>query len=675
VTTSSREASVKLTLDSGQYLVEMRKVGDAVDTEQKKASKSAGLWGAGVSKVGSNFAALGGAIRNVVGLAASLSGAFSVGVAIQKTIALEGELKNLATGITDGGQKLQSWKELQQDAMATASKWSQSNEDVAKSMSTLEDAVSDLDFTRGVIDEIAKQSTRTGKPMSVLTEIVGSLNEQFGITKEEVPAALQAVIEGGNKGGVTVEQLAAQFEKVGPAAQLAGLRGREGLSQVLGMLNTVEGSVKKPFIAVSKFLDKFADPLFHERAKKEIGVDLVGKDGDPNKALEKLMQKTRGAKDQLAKVLVGEELKVAIKLGESFAKEFDQATGTVAQKTEAATIAFNKSLTSAGEAAKDAAQIEAEAQERLNEPQAKMKAAMNELTAAIAQPEIIDALHELAAIAPELAKQIAGLIKWVAKNPLMAGLGAGGLAVGGSFLQGAAGAAADTFMKRAFAGSAATAAGSSFAAAAFGPLAIAAAGLAIGAAVGMAVQDKMEAADAGRRKRAATELRAELADDFKKTGKQRELSEKEKLVLAEGGEVDGEAPTGTDLGKTRAKFQRDQARRAELKAMGVDLGPEGEDVLRVGALGAANMSKQGLLGEGKSPELIKFGSDLTQALAGVGTLPGGKAAPEPGPRKVEIVDGEPFAASLRRSVLRVEVVNPTGDATRGPIILPAPAPK
>jgi hypothetical protein len=676
----TREASVKLTLDGGQYLVEMRKIGDEVETQQKRATKSAGLWGSGISKVGDNFSRLGGAIKNVVGMAATLGGAFSFGAALQQTAALQAEMKSLAVAAADGGATMVNWKELQEETIGTAKEWARANEEVAQSMAMLRDETGDLDFARGTIDEIAKQATRTGKPMSVLTGIVGSLNEQFGITEDQVPEALQAVIEGGRKGGVTIEELSGQLERVGPSAQLAGLRGREGLGQVLGMLNQVEGHVKKPFAAVSKFLDMFASPEFRDKAIK-LGVK-VGKEGeDPGKMLESIMQKTKGAKKDLAKLFSGEQLKVAVELGKTFEDAFKGAEGTAAQKTQVATDAFNKALTEAGKTARTAAEIEAEARERLQEPQRQLQAAMNELTAAVAQPEIIEAMRELAAMAPAFAKELGKLIKFVAKNPFMAALGGAGLSVGGSFIQGIVGSAAQSFMRQAFAGSAAQAAGGSFAAAAFGPLVMLAAGAALGAAVGMAVQDHIEAADAGRRKRSADKLRAELADEFKKTGTQRALTESEKLVLAEGGKPGEEAPTGTDLGQTRDKFQRDQARRAELKGMGVNLpGGDTEDVLRIGGVTQNNMVDKGLLPESSRPEMIKWGSQLTRDMQELSkTITTATKPAVAGSKSAAAAETERFVDSLRRSVLRVEVINQDqnagGDATRGPVVLPAPAPK
>ena len=69
---NQREAAVKLTLDGGQYLVNLRQIGDETEKAQRRATQSAGAWGAGVSKVGDNFKALGGHVKNVIGLAATV---------------------------------------------------------------------------------------------------------------------------------------------------------------------------------------------------------------------------------------------------------------------------------------------------------------------------------------------------------------------------------------------------------------------------------------------------------------------------------------------------------------------------------------------------------------------------------------------------------------------------
>lgn len=683
---NTREASVKLTLDGGQFLVEMRRVGDEVETTQKKGAQSTGVWGKGVEAVGGKFKELGGHVRNVIGLAATLGGAFSMAQAVQQTLALEGSFKDLAIAARDGSGEIVNWHDLQTEAMGTATNWSRANDEVAQSLATIRDEVGDLDFARGTIDEIAKQATRTGKPMSVLSGIVGALNEQFGIAEDQVPDALQAVIEGGNKGGVTIEQLSAQLEKVGPSAQLAGLQGAEGLKQVLGMLNQVEGHVKKPFMAVSKFLDMFASPEFRQKAIT-LGVK-VGKEGDPSKMLEEVMRKTKGAKKELEKLFQGEQLKVAVELGKTFAENFEKASGTVAQRTDVASAAFSKALTDAGKTARSAADIEAEARKRLAEPHRRLQEAMNTLAEAVAQPEIIEALKDLAALAPSLAKEIAGLIKWVSKHPLLAGAGAAGGMVVNTFASGVVSAAGAEFMKAAFAGGAMNAAGGSFAAAAFGPAVILVAAAALGAAVGNYIQDRIEKADADRRKRKADTLRGELAEDFKKTGKQRALTAAERLTLAEGGKEGEEAPTGTDLGQAREKFQRDEANRADVQAMGFDPdklggGAAGEGVIRLSGLEEMHARENKRDKEGKE---IPGSSMLPAYKPGEGPVQivptGGikydpnapKHAPE-APHRINET-AEAFATSLRRNVMRVEVVNPAGTpALRGPPSLPTPAPK
>ncbi len=91
-----------------------------------------------------------------------------------------------------------------------------------------------------------------------------------------------------------------------------------------------------------------------------------------------------------------------------------------------------------GKASLDAAGLQEEANRRAEEPQAKLRAALNNLNTAFGQPEIIGAINDLAKHLPELAKIFGSFVSFAAKNPLLSGALGLGAKVGSDFLGGAA---------------------------------------------------------------------------------------------------------------------------------------------------------------------------------------------------------------------------------------------
>jgi len=433
-----REAAVRLTLDNAQYLVGIRRTGDATADAVRKAESESRRWTAGLNAAKDSVRELGGSLRQVAGFAAGLGGAFSLGSAMQQAIALEGSYKNLAFAVQAGTGALVDHNQLQREGAEIAGEWRRANDEVAQTLTKLNDDLGDLEFAKAATEEIAKAATATGKSMAVLTPIVGALNEKFDITGERAPEAIAQLISASAKGGVTIEDLGAKIDAIGASAKLAGLEGEAGFGKVVAMLNIADNVAKKPLMAVGKLLDAFANADKLKTIQKELGVELTTKDGTVrDDAIQRVLAKTRGKKETLSKVFAGDELKLMVEFGKVFEKGFAETVGTVKQKTDAGVEAFNKALSDSAKQTITAADLEAQAVKRREDPERQFQAAMNELTDAMAEPQMIEALHELAKVLPDVAHFMAVLLKFVAENPLLAGGGFVGAKVGGAFLQGA----------------------------------------------------------------------------------------------------------------------------------------------------------------------------------------------------------------------------------------------
>lgn len=438
---ANKEASVKLTLKAGGFLGGLREVSASVQRMGKQVQQS--LRSATRAGLGDAKAAaldLGRTIKGTLAQAATLGGALSVGASAKQAVELVSKYRNIAFAIQAGTGKAVDYRNIQREIEGTANKWSQSNDDVADSFKAIYDDVGNVEFARAAIEEVAKTATASGIPMATLSTIAGQLNEKFGISAKELPDSMAAMISIANKGGVGVEDLGAKIGMLGATAKLAGLTGKDGMQIIVGMLNIADastGNFKKSLKAVTGLMEQLGDPAQQKEIQKTLGLKVTTKDGAVRgDALQAIMQRTGGKQEILAKVFKGEQLKLMTDFGKIYGDAFGKAGGSAKDKTKAATDALNAALQDAGRSALSAAQLEAEATKRLEDPKAKLQAALNTLAQEFSKPEMIAAFQEMAKAAPPVAKMLAKLASFTLEHPVLAAGALAGGKVGGAGLAG-----------------------------------------------------------------------------------------------------------------------------------------------------------------------------------------------------------------------------------------------
>lgn len=437
-----REASVKLTLNGSQFIVSMKHAGDAVEESEKKAKRAASAWSTGMKGASSAVGELGGKVKDLIMTAGGLGAAFSLGDAAHKAISARDVYKDLAFQISNGTGKAVEWQAVQRDVEESADRWKRSNEEVAASYKQIFEETGDADFSKKAADSAAMAANASGKSMSTLSSIAGTLNEKFGITGDQVGGALASVLELGSKGGVTVEDLGEKLGIVGASAKQMGMEGQAGLQQVLGMLNAgdnVTGSFKKNIAAVTGLMETFGNTDKLKKIEKDLGIKLTDKGGAARKdALDKILSKSGGKEEILAKFFSGDTLKLVSDYGRTFQKVFNDTEGNTKKKTDAALAAFHKALSDAGKTTLSAADLEKKAKERLNDPARNMTDALNKMEKAMSKPEMFEAMDSLAKSLPVLAQYLADFIEMAVKHPVLTGLGVVGATGLGGFAKEAA---------------------------------------------------------------------------------------------------------------------------------------------------------------------------------------------------------------------------------------------
>lgn len=433
---AEKAASVKLGLKNKGFVDGLKDAKNKGTAEAQALGRSfsqhlsAGMRG-GLASVKQGFSSLKTFVAGL-GLFAGLPGLKDQ---VMHAVQMEGKYRHLAFAIRAGTGEAVRWQSIQKAIGDTAVQWGQDTDDLLGTYKELFEATGDAKFAEASMKSIGMAATATGESIQDLTGLTGVLNENFGLTADEVPDALAQIFALSKQGGVGFGDLAAKLGVVGSSATAAGLDGKEGLSKILAMLNLTDGKTKN-FKAGLKAVSDLVETLGNKttRAKPLAQLGITGNvKGDVTDVIGQILQKTKGQKGQLEKAFGGEQLKFLVGLGDTYSKAFESTQGDVKTKTAAALAAYNEALTQAGKSTMTGADLQKQAAEEMLSPEKQMASSLARIEQAFARPEITAAVTKLAKHLPALAEAAAQAIGWIADNPMAAG----GLAVGGLFAKGA----------------------------------------------------------------------------------------------------------------------------------------------------------------------------------------------------------------------------------------------
>lgn len=417
---ADKEATLKLTLKSDGF-----KAG--LSDAEKAAAKAGANMGKGLSK-GLTDAGKAGldalkgslmSLKNAAMTIGGIGGGLGLVDMANRAVQSASQFRKLSFQIRAGTGEMKNWRDMQRDAQATALKFGHTTEEVGKSIADLYAAVGDPKFAQDASKIVAEFATGAHEPLETMTNLAGGLNEKFGVTAQQLPEVLASVISLGNKGGVSVQDMADKIGIIGANAKVAGLDGAKGFATMISWLNIADnstGNLKKGIAGVSGIIDSFATGALN-KPLKALGIDVpaMQKAGaDFNTIIGKVFEKTGGKTGALSKIFSGDQLKVIAEMGETYARTFEATKGDVKTQTAAGLAAFNDALKEAGESQVKAADITAEAAAQMQTPEMKIKTALEKLAQMFTSDKMMSAFESLAKFLPQV-------IETMMNNPILTG--------------------------------------------------------------------------------------------------------------------------------------------------------------------------------------------------------------------------------------------------------------
>jgi hypothetical protein len=271
-------------------------------------------------------------------------------------------------------------------------------------------------------------------------QLADQLHTKFGVAADEMGDAFAQVFEASTKGGPAFEEFAAVSSSVGAELLQAGLKGRRGLDFMLGSLVATDDEMKNlgaQVKGVKQVLLSLGDQNQIKALSKTLGID-------PSKLLNEKdlmgrMRKVLAMGDRGLKALKGsmheaeEQKTLRILFTDPFEKALKEANASGKKGKAAidqALAVLDHGMAEFGKATIDGSHIQAEAAERMQDPEMRLSMALEALERSFARPEIIQAIDDLSGYLPSLAKTFGDFVKFAAQNPLLAGALGLGASVG-----------------------------------------------------------------------------------------------------------------------------------------------------------------------------------------------------------------------------------------------------
>lgn len=621
-------------------------------------------------------------VKGAMGTIAGLMGGLGLAEITKGALEANSKFGALSFGVRAAGGSVKDVTGIIKQLQITALETAQDSMAMVDVFEGMRGETGSIDFASDAIEDVATAARGAHKPLELMGAIAGTLNEKFGVEAgDDMKNALADVVGLSEKGGVGFDDMAQKLGLIGAYAKEAGLSGREGFGQMIGLLNMADnanGNFKKGLTAVGSLLEQLGSSDGKNKIGAALGLSGGALKGDAMSQLDAIMQKTKGQKGQLEKAFGGETLKLLVDMGKTYSTAFDETKGSVKQKGDAATAALRGALGDASKSAVTWADIQTEAAASMNEAPQKIATATEKLRQAFQSDKFQANLGKIIDKLPALAELIAKIVDFAVDNPAAAA----GAVVGGTFAKGAletiiagafksGAASAGTSMAAAIAGSAGP--WSQVAALAGGPI-----GVAIAASIALALAAAMADAKDEQKRRDATAKEAQNmlkgVDKYGKGEAMRGMGGSYQIAgaleAATGIEFDpGTAISDATAGQaTSGEKQRDEVMQERLLAKG----KRGNADL---AAGNALASK---FGWGTPGEKMGVSFDGFAGGSSSATKPSGARGPEPTPSRQPEFDPSAIAQMMANGVasktLNVKVTNASdiggGGGPTGGVILP-----
>lgn len=421
---ASREASLKVTLQPASFQAGLRRMGTMTSSAGKRMGAALkGPMVAGLKSARKEVSGMLSGLKSGIKIAASLGGALSfVGLA-KDAINMQNTYRNIAFNVNKVAGNAETWASIQKMITGAVDQTGRSAEDLSSAFMAVFEATGDMEFARKAMMNVGETATATGHSVDALANVMQLSSRKFGIGIEDADEAMARFIEKTGVGGKGIEEMSSRFALMAGEAAGAGMKGKEGISQMLGMLLLLDSSIGEKADPGLKMMFQTikSGSVGFIRLKKEMGRGI--KFTADMTAMDKILATLTTSKGRAAaeQVFTADARVVYDELAKPFDEAMEKALAAGFSKKDAmdkAMSAFRKNLDDSAQSTMQYSKIQAEAVARgKDDPLIKLNKAMARMGEAFTQPKMIDAMNKLADKLPAMADAVASVIDFVLDNP------------------------------------------------------------------------------------------------------------------------------------------------------------------------------------------------------------------------------------------------------------------
>lgn len=325
----------------------------------------------------------------------------------------EKSFRKVAFAMTAGGKAGADWAAMQKKSFELTKRLGGSQEELAAGMAKVFAKSGDADYSVKAMESLATAGAASGESMDALGTIAGELNAKFGVTADQLDDAMAKVLEFGNKGGLSVEEIAGSFDAMGKSASRAGLKGADSFVKMMALstkMGDAVGGENAALSQLSKILTKIGPAA---DAKMKGTLKAMGVQYSSTNALDTL--------GSLMKVTKGDEGKLTRAVG---------AQGATFLGTGLGAGGFEEAMAEASKSTLKGADVQKAAAAAAESNEKRIERAMATIAERFAAPDVMNAIERLTKALPGLADGVVSVVDMISKHPYLAG-GAAAVGLGG----------------------------------------------------------------------------------------------------------------------------------------------------------------------------------------------------------------------------------------------------
>lgn len=436
---AQRESSLRVTIKNQGFLAGMRQL----VTKTKQAGTKMGKALSGPMKAGFKEAttSMKGMLDGLTGhmkTAATLGGAISIGKFVKDAVEMQTVYRNIEHNLSKVNSHVKSWRDVQEMIQPIADRTGQDVVSMAQAFNTVFGATGDLEYTKAVLEGIGTVATVSGQDAAKYGELMQIAYRKFGVAGEEANELLAKLDRQMGIGGMSIDDMSAQFGVMATEAAEAGFKGADGMARLVGLVGALDDENATPALkqmfAILKDGTSAAVNL-----QKNAGIKFTA-DMDAIDKVRETLKSARGRKTaELA--FTGDVRRVY----DTLIKPFDEAVEDGKKQglkgkalTQAGLKAFDDAMAKLGAETANYTDLQIKAAKRIeDDPSVAMRKALNKMATAFQDKRMMDAIERLAKMLPGVADGFVGIMDFILRNPMLSAGGFVGAKLGISFAQGA----------------------------------------------------------------------------------------------------------------------------------------------------------------------------------------------------------------------------------------------